>query len=107
MGKFKPFEQLTPKQKKVLKFFLTDNGCGAKNARVLLEDNYSWQSIEDLRTLGFSKHELDGILGSLVKECYIAVDDERGSGRGVLYFVNEKFLEDIEDKEKLFKDYEV
>lgn len=100
----KKFEELTVKQRKLLKFFLTENGCGAVNAASLMRDNFSWQYLSDMLRTGFDRHVLSGVLGSLMEEGIINVEECAGYSRQDCYYVTEKFLETC-DPEKLFTDY--
>jgi hypothetical protein len=108
------YEELTRKEQIFVKHFLTDNGCLAEDAESLLCDNFSCQCIEDLRNAfpEMNKHERAGILGSLVKEGIIWIEDDRGydhferKNLPDLFWVNNYFLETL-PQNKPFKDFEI
>ena len=86
-----------------MEHFLLNNGCGAKIATDLLEDNYSYQDMPELleRFPNMNHQQIGGVLSSLIQKNLINFetrDDDTD-----LYFVSEKFLNHL-PAEKLFTD---
>ena len=71
---------LTEKECKFIKTFLSENGCGAQTASELLDDNYSCQCLEDLNDIfeDLNKHEISGLLGSLQSKGVINLEERSG-----------------------------
>jgi hypothetical protein len=99
-------QNLTKKEQKFIKEFLSSNGCGATNSQELLEDNFSCQCFTELEEIFeyLNKYEISGLLSSLMKKQVLWCEDERGSEINYwskkmekipdLYWVNEWFLEE-------------
>lgn len=98
---------LTEKEQNFIQKFLENNGCCALTPEDLLSDNFSCQTIEDLRDCtGFSKHQIAGLLSSLIEKQVIFVEDKRGfeynprGGKGEklpdLYWVDDNYLETLD-----------
>ena len=97
----KRWKELTTRQKKLVKFMLVDNGCGASNAESLIHDNFSCQGLKDFRKgTGFSTHELDGVLGSLMKEEIICLEQRPKYDGGDLYWISDVWLGDMSEEER-------
>jgi hypothetical protein len=72
---------LTTKEAEFIRLFLDNNGCCARTASELLEDNFSCQCIDDLRELMTDKsnNEIGGLLASLQEKGVIWVDERDGA----------------------------
>jgi hypothetical protein len=99
---------LTEKEQSFITEFLRNNGCGANTPQDLLADNFSCQSIEDLREVtGFTNHEIAGLISSLENKSVIWIEERDGaickSNSRVaqmnfepdLYWVSEEYLESL------------
>jgi len=71
---------LTVNEQRFIKGFMGENGCGAKTPGDLLNDNYSWQCIEDLRTnmKDLSNRQIAGYLSSLQDKGVLGVEVRDG-----------------------------
>ena len=99
----KNYEELTEKQKEVIKYFLMENTSMSKKASSLLKDNMTCQTMPWLvKGLGISANILRGVIGSLLNEGILLFDEDDGDGN--MYWVNDDFLE-ILDPDKEFKNY--
>jgi len=98
---------LTEKEQKFMTEFLQSNGCGARTAGELLEDNYSCQALEDLREFDFSAHQIAGLISSLEEKGCIWKEDRDGdictsknrfkqmTFEPDLWWVSEEYLESL------------
>ena len=74
----KNLPNLTSKESIFLTKFLSINECGAKTPGDLLEDNFSCQTLRDLRELGYNKNEVAGYISSLEEKNVLMIEDGRG-----------------------------
>jgi len=102
-------QNLTEKETIFIKKFLEYNDCGAKTAEELLADNYSCQTIQDIRELfeeEFSPKQISGILSALEQKGIIWVDERDGreapksqrlawNFEPDLFWVSEEFLSEL------------
>jgi len=87
----KRFTELTIKELGMIEVMIANftDGCGGTTFEDLKADNYSWISVKDfLKSSTFSKHQIAGLLGSLMTKDIISEDD-----RGGLYCFNEYWFE--------------
>jgi len=84
---------LTMNEKTILDYMLKNNGCGARSTVDLIEDNYSYQSIADLKNVieGFNKHQLGGVLSSMLQKGILSLDERDDDCD--LFFINDTWLE--------------
>jgi hypothetical protein len=102
-------QNLTEKENLFIKEFLKSNDCGATTPGELLEDNYSCQTIQDIRELfsnDFSPKQISGILSALEQKGIIWVEERDGRNEPKslkkawnfepdLFWVSETFLEEL------------
>jgi len=102
-------QNLTEKETIFIKTFLKSNDCAAETAGELLEDNYSCQTMQDIRDMfkeEFTPKQISGILSALEQKGIIWVDER--DGRDVpnskkliwnfepdLFWVSEEFLSEL------------
>jgi len=102
-------QNLTEKETIFIKTYLQSNECGAKTPSDLLADNYSCQTIQDIREMfigDFTPKQISGLLSALEQKGIIWVDER--DGRNVpksrfaamnfepdLFWVSETFLEEL------------
>ena len=82
------FETLTEKEKELVKIHLQqfENNCDGKTLNDMINDNYSWINIKDFQNKSnLNKHQIAGVVSSLVEKKVIYIDDENDT----LYCFNE------------------
>jgi hypothetical protein len=100
---------LTEKECDFIQKFLENNGCGASTPGELLSDNFSCQTIEDMEDFGYSKHQVAGLISSLIEKQVIFVEDRDGPKANKknfmtfepdLYWVDDNYLESLDENLK-------
>jgi len=98
-------KNLTLKERNFILKFLNNNDCGASSSEELLDDNFSCQTIQDLRKImpELSINQIGGFLSSLQDKGVLILEDDRGYEVNPrtrkreklldLYWVDEDFLE--------------
>ena len=102
-------KNLTEKENLFMKKYLSSNDCGAKTPSDLLEDNYSCQTMQDIRELftdDFTPKQISGLLSALEQKGIIWIDER--DGRNIpkskklawnfepdLFWVSEEFLKEL------------
>jgi hypothetical protein len=95
---------LTEKESVFVQKFLDNNGCCANNPGDLLADNFSCQTIEDMEKFGFTKHQVHGLISSLMEKEVIFIEKRDGAKANTknyitfepdLYWINDEYLESL------------
>lgn len=108
--------KLTEREQDFIQKFLDNNGCGARTPCELLDDNFSCQCIEDLRSIfhEMSEHQIGGFLSSLQTKGIIFLEYRDGpvceSNDRIkqlmfepnLYWITEDYLKSL-DQDLLFE----
>ena len=100
---------LTEKEVEFIKTFLNKNDCGANTPGELLDDNYSCQTIQDIRNIfseKFTSKQISGILSALEQKGIIWLEERDGRDEPKslkkswnfepdLFWVSEEFLKEL------------
>jgi hypothetical protein len=71
----KKYQKLTEKQKTIVDFIIINNGSCSNNRDELLKDFIASETLKTIQNnVPYNKHEIAGILGSLVSEGIIYIE---------------------------------
>jgi len=88
----------TEKEQKMVNahFIIAEEQCGRLKPEDLIWDNLSCAYVEDFERLtGFSKHQIAGLIGSLIEKGFMNLEERSAQNGRDLYWINDTYLEEI------------